>query len=63
MANILDQHTLGSTKIIVVDSNPSSGGGTVSPISTVALFNNAGTGEMWLKTGSSNTAWNKMSTI
>ena len=63
MANILDQHTLGSTKIILVDSNPSSGGGTVAPISTIALLDNAGTGEMWIKSGSSNTAWNKVSTI
>jgi hypothetical protein len=63
MANILDQQTLGSSKFVVVDSNPSSGGGTVAPLATLALFNNGGTGEAWLKTGSANTAWNKLSTI
>lgn len=40
---------------LVVD--PSAGGGIVAPVGSVGVRDNAGAGELWVKTGAANTAW------
>jgi hypothetical protein len=38
-------------------SDPSGGGGFVASIGSLGLLNNAGSGQLWVKTGAGNTAW------
>jgi hypothetical protein len=57
MANILDLITIGDNEVLVVDADPSTSTGAVALVGSLALFNNAGVGQLYLKTGSSNTAW------
>jgi hypothetical protein len=45
---------------LVVD--PSAGAGVVAPIGSVGVRNNAGVGEMWVKTAAANTAWTNVLT-
>ena len=63
MANILDELTLGSITILRIDSAPNTGGGVTASIGSIALLNNSGTGEAWIKQGSGNTNWNKVTTV
>lgn len=44
---------------VSLTSDPTSGGGFIAPIGSVGVRNNAGVGEMWIKTGAGNTAWSK----
>ena len=61
--SFLDLQTFGSIKMLRLSQPPNTGSGYNAPISSIAFVNNSGTGEIWLKTGSSNTSWNKVSTI
>lgn len=63
IASLLNLKTLGSKKILRLSETPNSGLGFNAPIASLAFVNNSGVGEMYLKTGISNTAWNKVSTI
>jgi hypothetical protein len=62
MANILDAITCGTSQIYTVDADPAAGGGTSAPTGTIAMWDNAGIGGVYLKIGASNTAWDKIST-
>ena len=42
--------------------DPSAGAGIVAPIGSVIVRDNAGAGQLWLKTGAANTAWSEVPT-
>lgn len=48
--------TINGKRIIEVDADPSSSG-VSAPIGSLALLDNAGTGELYIKTGAGDTAW------
>jgi hypothetical protein len=56
MANVLGQLTIGELQILEIDADPSIGG-LAAPLSSVAMLFGSGTGNVWVKTGTSNTAW------
>lgn len=58
MANITGLQTIDLRSILEVDSDPSAGGGTAALISSLALRSDVG--QLWLKTGTGNTAWNQV---
>ena len=62
MANIIGRITVNEKDILEVDSDPSAGGGTAAPIGSEALLNNGGVGQMYLKIGAADTAWDAVST-
>lgn len=63
MANIIDLITVGEQRILVVDADPSTGGGTSATLGDIAIFNNGTNGKMWLKQAASNTTgWDAVST-
>jgi hypothetical protein len=61
MANVTGQLTLNQLSVLEVDADPSAGGGTPAPIGSFAYFNNGTIGVSYVKVGSSNTAWNAVS--
>lgn len=62
MANILNLITIGEKKYYVVDADPTTGGGTPAEIASVAVFDSGSVGTMYLKTGSLDTAWDRINT-
>jgi hypothetical protein len=63
VANILNLITVGEKEIYVVDALPGSGGGTASPVGSLAMYDDgSGNGYLFVKTGSSDTAWDQVST-
>ena len=40
-------------------ADPSAGAGVSAPVSALYHRNNAGVGELWVKTGAADTAWTK----
>jgi hypothetical protein len=56
MANVLGQLTIGELQILEIDADPSIGG-LAAPLSSVAMLYGSGTGNVWVKTGTSDTAW------
>jgi len=38
-------------------TDPSAGAGIAAPVSSIGMRNNAGVGELWVKTGAVDTAW------
>lgn len=64
MANILDLITNGEKKILVVDADPSAGAGTPAEVGSIAQFEAAGPlGQLWLKIGAADTAWDRIPTL
>ena len=59
---ILDLITVGDPTIQHVDADPSAGGGLAAEIGSLALFDNAGTGELYLKDGAADTDWAQVAT-
>ena len=51
------EHPLLTEKAGTVD--PSAAAGVAAPIASTFRRDNAGTGELWLKTGAADTAWTK----
>lgn len=54
---ILDLITIGDIRLHHVDADPSAGGGLAADIGSLAMFDNGGAGELYLKTGAAATAW------
>jgi hypothetical protein len=63
MANIIDMLTWGHQTLLVVDASPGAGGGTAAEVGSIATWDNAGSGQLYLKTGAADTAWTQISTI
>jgi hypothetical protein len=61
---LIDLLTLGEVAILSVDVDPRTGGGQAAAIGTFATINNTGApvGQMYIKTGAGNTAWEQVST-
>lgn len=57
---VLDRITIGDIEFLHVDAAPGGGAGTAADIGSVASFDNAGAGEMYLKTGAADTAWTQL---
>jgi hypothetical protein len=49
-----------SKEMRTISVDPSSGAGVAAAIGSIALRNNAGAGELWLKSGAADTAWTKL---
>lgn len=63
MANIYDQITIGDKKHLSVDGDPSGGAGTPAEVGSIASWDNgAGVGRLYIKVGTADTAWDKVST-
>lgn len=62
MANKTGTITVNLKQVLEVDAVPSAGAGTPAPIGSLAMFNNAGVGELYLKTGAADTAWTLVDT-
>lgn len=64
MAILVDQLTLGEIKILSLDSDPRSGAGYSAEIGSYATINNSGApvGQLFIKVGAGNTAWNIVAT-
>lgn len=63
MAQILDIVTVGEKTIYNVDQDPSAGAGTSAEIGSIALLETGSSaGEMYLKVGAADTAWDKFTT-
>lgn len=64
MAVLIDRLTLGEIEVISLDVDPRTGGGYATSIGSMALLNNSGTpvGQIYVKTGAGNTAWELVST-
>lgn len=45
---------------LLVDDDPSADTGTAAPVGSLASRDNAGTGELWFKTGEADTAWTQV---
>lgn len=54
----LAQITIGGKLYLEIDADPTSAGLT-APIGSLAVWNNAGVGKLYLKSGSANTAWSE----
>ena len=52
----------GGKKYVDTAADPSAGAGIVANIGSLAVRNNAGVGELWLKTGAADTAWTLLPT-
>ena len=57
MANIIGLITVNGKEILEVDAVPSAGAGTPAPVGSLAMFDNASVGQLYLKTGAADTAW------
>ena len=62
MSQILGLLTLNQKQLYEVDSIPSAGSGTPAPIGTIAQLDDSGVGELWVKVGSADTAWERFGT-
>jgi len=64
MAVLVDLLTLGEVAILSLDSDPRTGGGFAAVIGSFGTINNSGTpvGQIYVKTGAGNTAWELVST-
>lgn len=63
MAQILDIVTVGEKTIYNVDQDPAAGAGTAAEIGSLALLETgASVGELYLKIGAADTAWDKFTT-
>lgn len=54
--------TVNEKLVLEVSSNPAAGAGTPADPGSVAMFDNAGSGEFYLKTGAADTAWSLLIT-
>lgn len=65
MANLVSLLTLGELNIVSLDADPRTGGGYAAEIGSYALINNTSSpsGEIFVKVGAGNTAWEKVSTV
>jgi hypothetical protein len=61
---LLDLITIGELAILTLDKDPRTDGGYAAPIGQLALINNQGSpvGQLYIKTGAGNTAWELTST-
>ena len=60
---VLDLITIGGvTDVASIGSDPTTGGGAVAPIGSIALWNNGGAGQGYLKLSSGNTGWDRIVT-
>jgi hypothetical protein len=57
MANITGLITVNGKEILEVDADPSAAGGTPAPTGSLAMFDNAGAGYVYVKAGAADTAW------
>jgi hypothetical protein len=62
MANIIGLITVNGKDILEVDADPSAGLGTPAPVASLAMWDNAGVGNVYFKTGAADTAWNTFDT-
>lgn len=60
MANVLGLITVNGKEILEVDADPSAGGGTPSPIASLAMYDSGAAGFLYLKSGAADTAWTLM---
>lgn len=60
MANVTGLITVNGKEIIEVDAAPGGGGGTASPIGSLAMYDTGSVGELYIKTGAADTAWTKV---
>ena len=64
MAQVLGLITVEGKEVLEVDQNPAAGGGTPAPIGSMAMLETGSSiGEMYIKIGASDTAWDKASTL
>jgi hypothetical protein len=59
---ILNLITIGEKEYLVVDSDPSTGGGISAPIATLAVYDSGSAGYAYLKVGALDTDWQQLST-
>jgi len=63
MASILNLITIGEKKYLVVDADPSAGGGTEGEVGSLAVFeDNSNVGKAYLKVGPLDTDWSEFTT-
>ena len=63
MANILGLLTVNNKEVLEVDAIPSAGAGTPAPVGSIAFFETgSNVGELYLKVGIADTAWDKFQT-
>jgi len=62
MASILNLITVGEKEVLVIDSDPSTGGGLSAPIASIAVYDSGTAGYAFLKVGSLDTDWQQLST-
>ncbi len=51
---------VGGIAVKVLSADPSIGGGSVAPIGSLGIWNDAGAGKLYQKTGAGNTAWSQI---
>lgn len=56
-----DKVGLTGVAVLLLDADPTTSA-TVAPIGSFGVFDNAGTGELYFKTGSGDTAWFQVTT-
>ena len=62
MANIIGLITVNSKQVLEVDAAPGAGGGTAAPMGSLAMYDSGSVGEVYIKTGSADTAWSQIDT-
>jgi len=62
MALPIGMITVNHKQVVEVDAVPSAGAGFEAPIGSLAMFDNAGAGEVYIKTGAADTAWAQIDT-
>lgn len=60
MANVIGLITVNGKQILEVDASPEITGGTPAPIGSLAMFDSGTVGSLWVKTGSADTAWQRV---
>lgn len=60
MANVIGLITVNGKEILEVDADPSAGGGTASPLGSLAMYDTGVVGQLYLKTAAADTGWSLM---
>lgn len=62
MANIIDQITVGDQHLLVVDADPTVAPGLAVPVGSMAMFNNAGVGNLYFNSTGTALGWTGLTT-
>lgn len=62
MANIIGLITINNKEVLEIDAAPAAGLGTAAPVGSIAMFNDAGVGKMYIKAGALDTEWDRVLT-